>query len=180
MSAKEPHYIPLMALSQAEKPLPSIPSRHAKGAMGSPKRVCLKSPLSDRRSMAATWFALLVLVLLINVILTVVLFAKSAEAEGVGHLYRIISTKNCKAMDRQISFFHLGINLLSTLILAASGYFSQLLSSPTRVELDRLHARGKWQYIGIKSIFNIPISTWQRVSFGLLTLTAMPFHLLSV
>ena len=142
MSAKEPHYIPSMALSQAEKPLPSLPSRHVKGAIWSPKRVFLKSRLSDRRSMTATWFALLVLVLLINVILTVVLFAKSAEAEGVGHLYRIISTNNCKVMERQINFFHLGINILSTLVLAASGYFNQLLSSPTRVQLDRLHARG--------------------------------------
>ena len=117
MSAKEPHYIPLMALSQAEMPLRSLLSRHAKGAMGSPKRVFLKSPLSDHRSMTATCFALLVLVLLINVILIVVLFAKLAETEGIGHLYRIISTNNCKAMERQISFFHLGINILSTLVL---------------------------------------------------------------
>ena len=180
MSAKEPHYIPLMALFQAEKPLPSLTSRHAKGAMGSPKRVFLKSPRSDHRSMTVTWFALLVLILLIIVILIVVLFAKSAETEGAGHLYSIISTNNCKAVERQISFFHLGINILSTLVLAASGYFTQLLSSPTRVQLDRLHARGKWQHIGIKSIFNIPISTWQRVSFVLLTLTAIPFHLRSV
>ena len=66
--------------------------------------------------MTATCFALLVLVLLINVILIVVLFAKLAETEGVGHLYRIISTNNCKAIERQISFFHLGINILSTLV----------------------------------------------------------------
>jgi hypothetical protein len=130
--------------------------------------------------MTATWFTLLVLVLLINVILTVVLYVKSAEPEGVGRLYRIMSTNSCKAMEQQVSFYHLGINILSTVVLAASGYFTQLLSSPTREELDRLHARRQWQHIGIKSVFNIPIGTWQRVSFGILTFTALPFHLLSV
>lgn len=180
MSVQEPQCIPLMALPQDEKPLPSLPSRNRRGAMGSLKRLFLKSPSRNRRSMTATWFTLLFFVLHINVVLTVVLYVKSVEPEGVSRLYRILSTNNCKAMEQQISFYHLGINILSTVVLAASGYFTQLLSSPTREELDKLHARRQWQHIGIRSVFNIPIGTWQRVSFGILTFTALPFHLLSV
>ena len=180
MATNASQYVPLMTMQKSEEPLPSVPSEHEKGTRRLPSRLFTTWSPNSRRSMTRIWFALLVLVLLINIILTVVLYAKSAEAVGVGSLYRIISTDHCKSMERQIILFHLGINVLSTVVLAASGYFTQFLSSPTRSELDRLHARGKWQLIGIKSIFNVPIGNWQRVCFGILTATALPFHLLFV
>ena len=135
---------------------------------------------SSCRSMTAIWFAILVSVLIINIILTTVLFKKSTETKGVGGQYRTIATDDCGAMKRHILWFHLGINILSTAALTASGFFTQLLSSPTRAELDNLHAKRKWRLIGLKSVWNVPLSNLQRLCFAILTLTALPFHLLYV
>lgn len=107
---------------------------------------------NSRQSMTAIWFAILVSVFAINIILTIVLFKKSSEANGVGGQYRTISTDHCGSMKRQILWFHFGINILSTVVLTASGFFTQLLSSPTRAELDSLHEKQRWRLIGLKSV----------------------------
>jgi hypothetical protein len=47
---------------------------------------------------------------------------------------------------------HLLINVLSTLLLGASNYTMQVLSSPTRNDIDNAHTKRKWLDIGVLSI----------------------------
>lgn len=172
--------IPLVTLREDEQSSRPRQADRPRRNWRSVGRLYNKLTPSSRRSMTAIWFAILVSVLAINMILTIVLYKKSTEAKGVGGQYRTISTNDCGAMKRQILWFHLGINILSTAVLTASGFFTQLLSSPTRTELDSLHAKRKWRLIGLKSVWNVPLSNLQRLCFAILTLTALPFHLLYV
>ncbi|KAH0364866.1 hypothetical protein KCU65_g6487, partial [Aureobasidium melanogenum] len=47
------------------------------------------------------------------------------------------------------------INILSTVLLSPSSYTMQILSSPTRPEVDAAHDRGQWLDIGVLSTHNL-------------------------
>lgn len=74
---------------------------------------------------------------------------------------------------------HLGINALSTSILGASNYCMQTLVAPTREEVDRAHANGKWLDIGSASIKNLLAIGKDRLALWIvLMITTTPFHLM--
>lgn len=74
---------------------------------------------------------------------------------------------------------HLGINALSTSILGASNYCMQTLVAPTREEVDRAHASGKWLDIGSASIKNLLAIGKDRLALWIvLMITTTPFHLM--
>lgn len=50
---------------------------------------------------------------------------------------------------------HLFINVLSTLLLAASNVGMQCLMAPTRYDIQKAHARGAWLHIGVFSWSNM-------------------------
>lgn len=50
---------------------------------------------------------------------------------------------------------HLLINILSTVLLSSSSYTMQILSSPTRPEVDAAHDQGQWLDIGLLSTRNL-------------------------
>lgn len=57
----------------------------------------------------------------------------------------------------------------------------QCLSSPTRIEVDKAHAQGRWLDIGIPSIRNVRHLSRQRIKLWvLLALSSLPLHLLCV
>ena len=75
----------------------------------------------------------------------------------------------------------LAINILSTLLLGASNHNAQVLSAPTRADIDRIHARGGWLDIGVSSVRNLRhVSRWRSAIFMLLLLSTVPLHLLYV
>lgn len=75
--------------------------------------------------------------------------------------------------------FHLLINVFSTILLAASNYTMQVLSSPTRADLDRAHANGDWLDIGLLSWRNLRrIPRGRMVLWLLLASSSIPLHLL--
>lgn len=84
-------------------------------------------------------------------------------------------------MSQLSSAIHIVINILSTILLSASNYTMQVLSSPTRVEVDRAHRAGRWFDIGVLSVHNI-----KRISAGrvficvVMILSSVPLHLLFV
>ena len=51
--------------------------------------------------------------------------------------------------------YHVVINILSTALLTSSNYCMQILSAPSREELDLAHARNTWMDIGIISFHNL-------------------------
>lgn len=75
-------------------------------------------------------------------------------------------------------FFHFLLNLLSTLILASSSSFMQILSSPSRKEIDRAHSRFRSLEIGVSSIKNLRfVSPIKACGWFILFLSSVPIHL---
>jgi uncharacterized protein DUF6536 len=88
-------------------------------------------------------------------------------------------TGNSATISRLNVFLHILINIFSTALLTASSYCMQLLSAPTREEVDSAHRSGRYVDIGIMSLRNIRhISTKRRLLSLILALSSIPLHLL--
>ena len=75
--------------------------------------------------------------------------------------------------------YHVLINILSTALLTSSNYCMQILSAPSREELDIAHARNTWLDIGIISFRNLAYINRRRMIFWfILGLSSFPLHLL--
>lgn len=74
---------------------------------------------------------------------------------------------------------HLFINIFSTIMLASSNMFMQILSAPSRREVDKAHAKGSWLEIGVLSGRNVfRSSRFKMLSWLGFLLTSIPVHLL--
>ncbi|KAH7310596.1 hypothetical protein B0I35DRAFT_412089 [Stachybotrys elegans] len=72
----------------------------------------------------------------------------------------------------------LAINIMSTLLLGASNNCAQLLSAPTRQDIDKAHSRGRWLDIGVGSVRNLRyIPVWRGFLWLILLLSSIPLHL---
>ena len=114
-------------------------------------------------------------VLIINLTVTIWAVSTSDLQNGLGILY----DGNCKRTSTFTFWAHLAINILSTLLLGASNYSMQCLSSPTRSEIDKAHGQGIWLDIGVPSVRNLRrLSKTRLVLWWLLALSSIPLHLL--
>ena len=114
-------------------------------------------------------------VLVINVILTIWVTSSSGAQHGLGTLY----DGSCKRTATLTFWAHLVVNVLSTLLLGASNYSMQCLSSPTRSEIDKAHRIGVWVDIGVPSVRNLRwLSTSRIIIWWLLAISSIPLHLL--
>ena len=118
-----------------------------------------------------------VVVLLINVSLAIYA-ATNPEYKmerGIGTLYE----GSCDESRTIGLWLHLGINVLSTLLLSGSNYTQQCLAAPTRSEIDAAHVRRQWMDIGVPSVRNLfrikPERTFLWIAIGI---TSIPLHLL--
>jgi len=74
---------------------------------------------------------------------------------------------------------HLIINAVSSAVLASSSFFSQVLSSPTRAEVDVSHARGRSVDVGVLSWRNaLRLSPFKTAAWVALLITSLPLHVL--
>ena len=90
-----------------------------------------------------------------------------------------IQLGSCQKTKNVSLWLHLLINILSTALLSASNYCMQCLSSPTREEVDKAHARHIWLDIGVPSVRNLRRISWKRIIlWWLLAITSLPLHLL--
>lgn len=98
--------------------------------------------------------------------------------------YDIGGIANLKIGDEAIisqwnTALHVLINALSTMLLAGSNYTMQVLSSPTRQDVDVAHARGQWLDIGVLSPRNLRLIPRKRAALWYtLALSSIPLHLL--
>lgn len=82
-------------------------------------------------------------------------------------------------MKRITLWADLTINVLSTLLLGASNNCAQLLTAPTRKDIDLAHIKGKWLDIGVPSTRNISIiGRWRFFLLSVLFVSSIPLHLL--
>lgn len=115
-------------------------------------------------------------VLAVNVLLIII--ASATNAGSTGGL-ATIQSGDCTKSQNLDTWLHFLINVLSTMLLALSNYCMQCLSSPTREDVDKAHARGKWLDVGIHSIRNLgSIPPFRLLLWSLLALSSVPIHLL--
>ncbi|KAJ5969588.1 hypothetical protein N7501_005836 [Penicillium viridicatum] len=119
-------------------------------------------------------------ILAINLILTIIAAGiATRHGNSAWGISVVIYQGDCGIVKRWSLALHLIINILSTLILAASNYCMQTLVAPTREEVDAAHARGEWLDIGGASIKNLLAIGRDRLGLWIiLMLTASPFHLM--
>lgn len=92
---------------------------------------------------------------------------------------RILFEGSCERARAYSIGLHLLINVLGSVVLAASNYGMQCLSAPNREEVDRAHAKGEWLDIGILSFRNLRrIARGRAVLWWLLVIPSVPLHLL--
>lgn len=111
---------------------------------------------------------------LLNLGLTL-LVAERGFKDGIA----TIKDGKCSETKRESVFLHLGINILGTLLLGASNYTMQCLSSPTREEVNKAHRQRVPLDIGIPSLTNLRRLSWPSILlWGLLALSSLPLHLM--
>ena len=114
-------------------------------------------------------------VMVINLTLTVWASKHYGLQEGLG----TILDGKCSETKKLAMWIHLGINVLSTLLLGASNYTMQCLSSPTREDINRAHSQNLWLNIGTPSIRNLlRISRSRMVLWWLVAISSVPLHLM--
>lgn len=115
-------------------------------------------------------------VLVVNVSLLIVGGVKhGGYTDGIGTLDR----GDARPMKERGLIYHVLINILSTALLTSSNYCMQILSAPSREELDLAHARNSWLDIGIISFRNLAYINRRRMIFWcILGLSSLPLHLL--
>jgi hypothetical protein len=107
--------------------------------------------------------------------LAITIWGTIASNENQG----LLRAGDCDQIKRLNTGIHLLINVFSTVLLSGSNYCMQCLSAPTRKEVDRAHAIGKWLDIGIPSFRNLEnIQIRRMFLWYLLGLSSLPLHLL--
>lgn len=115
------------------------------------------------------------IVLLINVSFLTWAVHNHVMENAVGALF----TGSCAKAKSINTLLGLGINVLCSILLGASNYCMQCLTSPTREEVDKAHARKRLLQIGIPSVRNLRAMSRGRVFLWLgLGLSALPLHFL--
>ena len=116
------------------------------------------------------------LVLVINLLLLVFGATwRGGYAEGLGSIARGTSDSTA----RLSTAYHILINILSTVLLSSSNFCMQVLSAPTRNDVDKAHTRGDSLEIGIMSIRNLTsISVLRQILWWILFSSSLPLHLL--
>ena len=86
---------------------------------------------------------------------------------------------SCQETKKIALWTALAINLASSLLLGASNHCMQCLSSPTRSEVDKAHAQGRWLDIGIPGVRNLKAMKPLRVVLWIcLAFSSLPLHFL--
>ena len=112
---------------------------------------------------------------LINFIFTIWALVTFGAEGGIGTLQK----GDCERTKSLNLWIHLAINVLSTALLGASNYSMQYLSSPTRLDIDKAHARRQWLDVGIPSFRNLRrLPREKMIVWLLLGLSSIPLHLL--
>ncbi|UZP43382.1 hypothetical protein NXS19_011198 [Fusarium pseudograminearum] len=85
---------------------------------------------------------------------------------------------DCKTSKSINTWLHLLLNAFSTGVLASSNFFMQILSSPTRSEVDRAHKDNRALKIGVQSLRNVFwTSKIKFLCWILFFISSFPLHL---
>jgi hypothetical protein len=108
-----------------------------------------------------------------------VLIIGATHGKGFENGFAVPMSGRADAMSWWSSAIHVVVNALSTILLAASNYTMQVLSSPTREDVDKAHAKHKHLDIGVLSVRNLTRIPRRRLFlFILMGMSTIPIHLL--
>lgn len=140
-----------------------------------PQRRSFRIRRSQRKAVLGIALALATLVFVVNLVVLVLFHTKWPIVNGFG----VIFTGDCRKSSHINTALHLGINILSTLLMSTSNMCMQLLAAPTRDELDLAHQKERWLDIGTPSVRNLRYISVRRVLvWCLLGLSSVPLHFL--
>ncbi|KAF7198491.1 hypothetical protein HII31_00230 [Pseudocercospora fuligena] len=124
----------------------------------------------------ACWIATALVVLTANIILAIIVATTRPRVSGISIIYE----GSCATVDRYSIALHLFINMLSTLLLAASNYTMQCLSAPTSKEIEAAHRAGMKLQIGVPSFHNLlnGIAKRRALVWMVLATSSLPIYLL--
>lgn len=92
---------------------------------------------------------------------------------------KILFRGKCSTSNNLDLFLQFVINIFSTCVLASSNFFMQIVSSPTRKEIDHAHRSLHSLEIGVSSFKNLGALSWFKIlAWAGLFLTSVPIHLL--
>lgn len=112
-------------------------------------------------------------------VLNIGLLIWSATKFGIHNGTTVVYTGSLSEVERLSLWSHLGINIISTLVLAASNSCMQRLNAPTRGDVDKAHNNGQRLDFGVLSIRNFGFMTTGKLwLWFVLALSTIPLHLL--
>ncbi|KAI1180992.1 hypothetical protein F4777DRAFT_585357 [Nemania sp. FL0916] len=132
---------------------------------------------SHRKTWQSTGMINVVLIFILEIIL-VAFFATSLAKTGSTILASSIIYEGPCAKTKTLNLvLHLLINLISTGLAGSSNYFMQILSSPSRKEIDKAHNNSCALDIGTPSLHNLRyLSRFKWVCWIILLTSALPIH----
>lgn len=138
------------------------------------KRRTLWERLTKRRAVLRAQVGLTFIVLLINIVWTIVASYTYGSQNGIGTIF----TGDCGKSQLLNVYLHIAINILSTLLLGISNYCMQLISAPSREEIDRAHARKTWVDVGVPSARNVwKLNLSKKIIWCGFAITSATLHL---
>lgn len=144
-----------------------------KGFSSYVRRVKRHALPSGWRGLVIISIVLTVTVLVLNLIC--LLWAVSNQQDPLTGA-RLFARGSCGSIRIGYTILAVIVNILSTLLLAASTACIQVLAAPSRDEISEAHARGKWLCIGVSSLRNF--RGVRRICLcTLLALSSLPLHL---
>ncbi|KAK8044795.1 hypothetical protein PG993_004819 [Apiospora rasikravindrae] len=91
----------------------------------------------------------------------------------------LIHRGRCRDTGKLNIILHLALNIISTGILSSSNFFMQIVTSPSRPEIDEAHTYLRSLDIGLQSLRNLSfLSHFKQCCWVLLLLSTIPIHLL--
>ena len=140
-----------------------------------PKAQTWRTWRSKRQTVLIACSVIAFSVLLTNTAATVYFKIRWKSIGDLGTIYR----GDCAQSNRLNSGLHIIVNVLSTILLAASNLCMQLLAAPTRQEVDKAHQHHVWFDIGAPSFRNLKyISKRRIIAILLLATSSIPLHFL--
>ncbi len=98
---------------------------------------------------------------------------------GITDGFGTIQQGECSEVKHLSTWYHLLINIMSTLLLTGSNAFMAAYSCPSRQEVDKAHQKGRFLHVGGLSFGNLRgIAKRKGLVVLVLAISSVPFHLL--
>jgi len=144
-----------------------------------PKPNETKKMLPRWRRTIAIWLVAVTTVFVVNLVFLVSFYVRGTTDDFYLLFSRNLYEGSCSTSRSVNNGLHVIVNILSMLLVTGSSYCMQILSAPTRREVDLAHSQRTWVDIGVLSLRNLSrVSKWRVFLWVLLGISSVTLHLL--